>query len=244
MNIVFIRHCDPDYELDSLTPRGFKEAEYLAKRVLNWKIDDIYASPMGRAQETMNACVRLRKQNGINDNPKTLQFLEEFYYELLDPETNLRDKHCWDHLPSYFRNHPELHDKESWFESPLMKSEDIKSKYIKVIDSFDKLLSEYGYIRQANGTYSVNTSENKTIVCFCHFGISLMLISHLMNIAPTLMWQGVFLPPSSVSVMVSEEREEGIGVFRLCKMGSVSHLTKCDIEPSTMGLFTNNHVEF
>ena len=30
MRLIFIRHADPDYAIDSLTRQGWKEAEYLA----------------------------------------------------------------------------------------------------------------------------------------------------------------------------------------------------------------------
>ncbi|NLB15990.1 MAG: histidine phosphatase family protein, partial [Clostridiales bacterium] len=50
MRILIIRHSDPDYKLDSLTPRGFKEAEALGNWLGQRRIDYIYASPLGRAQ--------------------------------------------------------------------------------------------------------------------------------------------------------------------------------------------------
>ena len=36
MRILIVRHGDPDYEKDSLTPKGFREAELLAERFVNW----------------------------------------------------------------------------------------------------------------------------------------------------------------------------------------------------------------
>ena len=38
MHLIFIRHADPDYKIDSLTEKGFREAELLGKRVSAWKI--------------------------------------------------------------------------------------------------------------------------------------------------------------------------------------------------------------
>ncbi len=42
MKLIFIRHGDPDYVNDTLTERGWKEAEALSKRVSQWDIDKIY----------------------------------------------------------------------------------------------------------------------------------------------------------------------------------------------------------
>ena len=36
MRIIFIRHGDPDYEKDSLTEKGWREAALLAERVSRW----------------------------------------------------------------------------------------------------------------------------------------------------------------------------------------------------------------
>ena len=42
MRLLFIRHAEPDYSIDSLTPIGFKEAELLAEKLKNEKIDYVY----------------------------------------------------------------------------------------------------------------------------------------------------------------------------------------------------------
>ena len=47
MRIIFIRHGDPDYEKDSLTEKGWREAALLAERVARWKVTDFYVSPLG-----------------------------------------------------------------------------------------------------------------------------------------------------------------------------------------------------
>ena len=49
---LFIRHGEPDYEKDSLTEKGFREAEYLAEYLADVKIDACYVSPLGRAKDT------------------------------------------------------------------------------------------------------------------------------------------------------------------------------------------------
>ena len=40
MKILIIRHGDPDYENDTLTEKGHKEAEYLAERLIKYPIKD------------------------------------------------------------------------------------------------------------------------------------------------------------------------------------------------------------
>ena len=52
MKIIFIRHGEPNYEIDSLTEKGWREAELLSKRTAKWNVTDFYCSPLGRAKDT------------------------------------------------------------------------------------------------------------------------------------------------------------------------------------------------
>lgn len=49
MKILLIRHGDPDYTIDSLTKKGWKEAEYLSERLEKLDVKEFYVSPLGRA---------------------------------------------------------------------------------------------------------------------------------------------------------------------------------------------------
>ena len=52
MKITLVRHGEPNYAIDSLTPKGFREAELLADRLCRMDVRDFYVSPLGRAQDT------------------------------------------------------------------------------------------------------------------------------------------------------------------------------------------------
>lgn len=42
MKILIVRHADPDYSVDSLTKKGWREAEYLAERLSKLKVKDFF----------------------------------------------------------------------------------------------------------------------------------------------------------------------------------------------------------
>ena len=47
MRLIFIRHAEPDYSIDSLTEKGWREAKLLAERTKRWKGDEfVYAEGM------------------------------------------------------------------------------------------------------------------------------------------------------------------------------------------------------
>ena len=64
----------------------------------------------------------------------------------------------------------------------------------------------------------------ETVTFFCHFGITCALLSHLWNMSPFSAWQYFAFAPTSVTEIVTEEREKGIACFRGLKLGDASHL--------------------
>ena len=58
MKILIVRHADPDYSVDSLTKKGWREAEYLAERLSKLKVKDFFVSPLGRAKDTASLNIR------------------------------------------------------------------------------------------------------------------------------------------------------------------------------------------
>ncbi|MBP3266185.1 MAG: histidine phosphatase family protein [Clostridiales bacterium] len=236
MRIVFVRHCEPDYTVDSLTPKGWREAKLLSHRVLNWNVDAFYESPLGRAHDTAKTCLDLRREHGKNSDVTVLPWLKEFYYQLKMPVTG-EDVMCWDLMPSYFNGNKDLHDKDRWYDTDLMRSGNIRAEYEAVTSAFDELLKGYGYVRRSDGTYEVTSHNDKTIVMFCHFGVTALLTGHMTGVAPTCLWQNFFMAPSSVTIIGSEEREEGTASFRVQEFGSVSHLTDNNEPVSSSGYF-------
>ena len=58
MRIIFVRHGEPDYANDCLTPTGRAQAAAAAERLSGEGIAAIYASPCGRASETAGYTAR------------------------------------------------------------------------------------------------------------------------------------------------------------------------------------------
>ena len=52
MKILIIRHGDPNYEIDGLTEKGKREAEFLSERISKLDVRKFYVSPLGRAKAT------------------------------------------------------------------------------------------------------------------------------------------------------------------------------------------------
>lgn len=233
MRLLFIRHGDPDYANDTLTEKGWREVELLAERAESLDMGACYVSPLGRAQDT--AAPSLKR---TGKTAQTVGWLEEFpakidlnkvpelvkaYPDTKKEEGKYRSRIIWDIVPSYWTERREYFDSEKWRISEISRNSDVVETYDRVTGSFDALLAEYGYVREG-AHYRVERENEGTLTFFCHFGVSCVLLSHLWSTSPFLLWHSLALAPSSVTEVVTEEREKGIAYFRGLKVGDTSHL--------------------
>lgn len=226
MRVVIIRHAEPDYENNTLTEKGFKEAEALGKYYNASMFKSIYCSTLNRAKFTCDAVVKGKKEVHY------CEWLEEFKPQIFE---NGRRHNSWDYLPSFFDNNETIQSKDL-FNDPMLKECDAKKEYDRVIKYFDEVLANNGYVRNGNSYKVVKESED-TLLFVCHFGMMSVLLSRLLNIPYTVLAQKTCCYPSGVTLVVSEEREQGIAQFRMLEFSNIEHLRKENIEPSFMARF-------
>ena len=80
-------------------------------------------------------------------------------------------------------------------------------------------------------------ANNDTVVFFCHFAITSVLLGYLLNISPMLLWHGTCAAPTSVTTVVTEERREGSVYFRMSSYGDTSHLYAFNEPPAFAARF-------
>ena len=82
MIFYYIRHGDPIYDPDSLTPLGMRQAEAVAKRLSVYGLDKIYAFTSNRAKLTAQpTCEVLKKDMELLDFANESYALEDFCVE-------------------------------------------------------------------------------------------------------------------------------------------------------------------
>lgn len=218
MKLMFVRHADPDYVKDSLTEKGWVEAELLGKMLKDVKMDYIYASPLGRAQDTLNCTLKYTGQTAV-----VKDFLQEFDAPIWRPDTLDRKRVCWDWLPEDWMNDERFLSKDHWMEPKQMADGHVYDEYLKVVNGFDELLKEHGYVRDKN-YYKVEKANHDTIAIFAHFGVQMVILSHLFNVSPMILWHHFCASPSTVTTVYTEERRPGIASFRVNAFGDQTHL--------------------
>lgn len=234
MKLIIIRHGDPDYTKDSLTEKGWKEAEYLSDRISKMDIKAFYVSPLGRAEDTASVTLEKMKREA-----KVLPWLREFHAPVVDQETGIK-RIPWDFLPSDWTKVDEYYDRNLWHSTSLMQSGNVSEEANLVYAGIDELLGEHGYQHDGN-LFRAMKPNSDTIVLFCHFGVECVILGHLLGISPVLLWHGFCAAPSSVTTLVTEERREGIAYFRMSSFGDISHLYACGEEPAFAARFCETY---
>ena len=234
MKLLIIRHGDPDYSIDSLTPAGWKEAALLAERISKLDVKAFYVSPMGRAKDT--ASLTLQRMGRTAEEKS---WLREFPATIQKPNKEAPSI-CWDWLPQDWTTEPRFYDRGQWQEAPVFQESSAPKIYRNVCTELDALLAEHGYVRQ-NDLYRAEHPNEDTIVLFCHFGLECVLLSHLLGISPMVLWHGTCAAPTSVTTLTTEERRAGIASFRMSAFGDISHLYAGNQEPAFAARFCEMH---
>ena len=135
MRLLFIRHGEPDYEKDSLTEKGFREAEHLADYLKDVRIDRCYVSPLGRAKDTAAPTLSKKQMQAVE-----CDWLQEFPAKVIRPDKGY-PINCWDFLPQDWTGVNEYYDKDLWAKTKLMEEGNVFQEYAHVTTEFDALLA-------------------------------------------------------------------------------------------------------
>ncbi|NCO42488.1 MAG: histidine phosphatase family protein [Armatimonadetes bacterium CG_4_10_14_3_um_filter_66_18] len=215
MEVLLIRHADPDYANDTLTERGHTEARALAEHLRDTHLDCLYASPMGRAQATMRYTAELK---GLAAT--TLDWLHE-----LDGNWEA-NRWSWNVTGSENLASGQVPTLDGWPDAvpygPLMLPQ-----YEQLAACFDGLLDQHGY-RREGPRYRVVSSSGEVVACFCHAGTILTLLGHLLHWPLPLVYSHLSYDPTGVTRLQWVEHD-GYAVPKARTLNDLSHLTRADL---------------
>ena len=230
MRILIVRHAEPDYKNNTLTEKGFREADMLGKYLKDEKIDKIFVSSLPRALYTADGITRYNKTATY----EVCDWLREMDARIDLPYDTGRLS--WDLAPTYLNSEDMLFDKDKWKQVEAMNNAALQARVAELNENLNKILKNFGY--EKNGKiYKAVKPNHDTIAFVCHFGTESYLLSNFLNASPTVMSNFTCARPSSVTVLYSEEREKGEAIFRMIEFGSVNHLLNNGEKPSFMARF-------
>ncbi len=184
MLLYFIRHGDPIYDPDSLTPLGHRQAEALAKRLAVYGLDEVYASTSNRAILTAKPTCEL-----LHLTPKLLDFANEAYTwaELTTEREDGKPGVTWlfyNRRTTALFNSKQIRDLgDRWYDHPEFKAKNYEKGILRVYDAADEFLAGLGYEHERyTGKYKAVSPNGKRIALFAHQGFGLVFLSCLLDI--------------------------------------------------------------
>ncbi|NLG13250.1 MAG: histidine phosphatase family protein [Lentisphaerae bacterium] len=226
MLLFVIRHGDPIYNPDSLTPKGQRQAEALARRFATHKLDRIFASPLKRAHDT---AVPTSELLGIPIETEewTSEALAWDEFTFNDPNHNGRKRwlfikpgHLYHNEKDHFRN-------KDWRECECLQNLDGYFKpetcYDRISAASDEFLAKLGYQKEGH-IYKIIKPSNERVALFCHEGFSMCWFPYLLGIPPHLFWSTFGLSHTGVNIVYFENHPDGYTFPRCLAWDDLSHI--------------------
>lgn len=179
MILFYIRHGDPIYEPDSLTPLGQRQAEAVAKRLALYGINRVYSSTSNRAMQTARPTCEItqnelrpldfahedlawRNFNITRDGDTHWLFRDEKALELFADESVISLGNNWCKHPQFER---------------YQKGVD------RVFEDTCDFLKDLGYEHiRGTGKYKIINRNDERVALFAHQGFGLAFLSAVLDI--------------------------------------------------------------
>lgn len=216
MILHIIRHADPDYEHDTITEYGWREARALAAWMKDKPLDKIYTSPMGRAQDTASPTCEI-KGMPFELLPWTGESMAYMESHLLTPN---------DHCTYRFSVQQGAYDFVDFKDNDRMDTVNEMKR------NSDKFLASLGYVREGI-FYKVENHNDKHIAVFCHGGLGAEWIAHLLGIGPGLSFPAICLTTTSVNTFEFKDSESGYIRPLLRHLNDVTHIHLANMHINT-----------
>ena len=226
MLFYYIRHGEPIYNPDSLTPEGHRQAEALSKRLAIHGLDRVYSSTSNRAMQTAEPTCRLVKKE-----PILLDFANEKYaWREMTVETDSADGRTWlfyDWDTRALFNTPEIREmSDRWFEHPAFEKYNFGKAIDRISKETDGLLASLGYQHIPHtGKYKVIQDNDQRVALFAHGGFGLAFLSCLLDIPYPMFCTHFDISFTGLTVIEFAE-EGGYSIPKVLTHSSDAHLYK------------------
>lgn len=224
MLLFYIRHGDPIYNPDQLTPLGQRQAEAVGRRLARFGIDQIYSSTSTRAYQTSLPTAEMMKKN-----VKQMEFChEDLAWKDLAVETEDGGK-TW---AFYHKEVSRLlvtksvRDMgEKWYEHPELVKYHFGPGIQRIHRESDAFLASLGYEHdRENGNYRITRPNHDRVALFAHQGFGLAFLSSILDIPYPLFSMHFDMSHTGMSVIDFTEKEEGVVTPRALTVANDGHL--------------------
>lgn len=224
MLLFFLRHADPIYSPDQLTPLGQRQAEALAKRLAAYGLDQVFCSTSNRAIQTAQATCDLIKKDMV-----LLDWCNEGHVwgELTSP---VDDKGhltwCFYHRPT--REAMALPEVRAlgreWYTHAAFANTKFEQGIKRVRRECDAFMLSLGYRHDyERAGYIAERPNEDRVALFAHHGFGVAFLSCLLDIPYPDISMRFDIGHSSMTV-VNFEGTDGLIFPKVLQLSNDSHL--------------------
>ena len=189
MIFYYVRHGDPTYSPDNLTPLGLRQAEAIGRRLYRYGVDEVYSSDLVRAQRTAQPTCELCKKE-----LKILPWASEdkAWKQLALPREDGKGVTWFFQMQKYrdllmSRRGREAGDQ--WYDLPEFEGTTVKEGYLRIRNETRAFFADLGFAwDDEKGQYrnlnyeKEQTAPERRIALFAHHGFGTGFISNVLNI--------------------------------------------------------------
>ena len=124
-----------------------------------------------------------------------------------------------------FRNDENLNLGENWHTMDCLEGSTVKAAYEWIVKESDAFLQTLGYQREG-GVYRILYPNDERIAVFCHGGLSLSWLPHLLAIPPHLFWASFDIGHSGVTLLEFTNNASGFTAPKCHFFSDISHIYK------------------
>ena len=224
MLLFFLRHADPIYSPDQLTPLGHRQAEALAKRLAAYGLDRVYCSTSNRAVQTAQpTCDLLKKDMTLLDWCNEGHVWGEMTARV---EETGHLTWCFYHLPTVAQmNSPEVRSLgREWYTHPCFEGTSYGAGIQRVRRESDSLMLSLGYRHDyENACYIPERHHDERVALFAHHGFGVAFLSCLLDIPYPDMSLRFDIGHSSMTV-IDFTPKGGVVIPKVLQLSNDSHL--------------------
>ena len=222
MLLFYIRHGDPIYSPDSLTPLGQEQAKALAKRLLLCDIRRVYSSPSTRARMTAQPfCDLTRMDMTVCDWADEGLAGRDFFLH-----TEEGQGWCFQ-IPAMVQrfNSPGVRNLGArWYEHPDLAGYTFERGVKRVDEAVDGFLLSLGLRHdRENARFEVVGESPERVALFAHQGFGMLFFSSLLDIPYPFFCTHFDFGHSSMTV-VNFERQGDYIYPKVLQLANDSHL--------------------
>ena len=225
MLLYIIRHGDPDYSTDTLTPKGVLQAEAVAKRLQQAGINKIFSSPMGRAKQTAEPLCRLLNMEYA---------IEEWTHEIQDERlttypTGVPTSVNLVQNTHYFSDGSFDVPYSQAMSTPIIRNSHMDKACKYIWENGVVFLQRLGY-KAENNVYRIQRPNDDKVALFCHAAFARAWIAMLLHIPLHVMCASTEYCHTGVTVLEFKNNPDGYTAPRCLCYSDMSHYYKEGLE--------------